>query len=167
MALTLTACNSERDALQAQVETLEEEKLELQSALSSMRAELEAARGELSNTQTELNGILAALEAAAAAEEQAAASGYSGPLAITYGGQPNADMTWQISYGILDLGLHVNWNEFDEDLEIEWESGNPNVFTVVAGADGMTARVTPVHTGQAQLIVRLGTEETRSWIRIR
>jgi len=167
IAITMTACNGERDALRELVDTLEGENADMQSTITSLRTELESTKIELSVTQNQLQGILSELEAAAAAEEQSTQqSTQSGPLAITYGGQPNTDMSWPISYGILDLGLHVNWNEFDDDLEIEWESGNENVFTVFPGADGMTARVTPVHTGSAQMIVRLGNEETRSWIRI-
>ena len=107
IAITLTACANERDSLQAQIDTLEGVNAELQSTVSSLRTELERAQTELSGTRFELQQAKTALEEA----EQAALEAnddQSGPLAITYAGQPNEDMSWPLSYGELPLGLRVN-----------------------------------------------------------
>jgi len=87
-------------------------------------------------------------------------------LAITYGGEPNTDMTWPLSYGLLPLGLRFNPGEISEDDEIVWHSTDESIITVVPGEDGTTATVTPVTIGSAQLVVTVGGQETRSWVRI-
>jgi len=166
IATTLIACSNEAEILQERVDTLEAENTELQSTISSLRSDLERSQSDLTNSQSELIHLRAAIAAAEEAEQQAASGQHSGPLAVTYGGQPNTDMTWPYSYGDLPLGLRIDFNEVDEDLEIYWESGNVNVFTVVSSIDGTSATVIPVHTGSAQVIVTVGDLETRSWIRI-
>ena len=163
-AIVLPACANETEALQERISTLEGENAQLQSTVSTLSADLERTRTELSASQTELQSLLVAH---AIAEEQASQQdNQSGPLAITYGGEPNTDMTWPMSYGELSLGLRINLNELDDDVEIEWRSGNENVFTFVVGEDGTSAVVTPVSKGSAQMIVTVGDRETRSWIRI-
>jgi len=164
MVVSLTACSNEKDALQARIDTLEGENAELQSTVSSLQADLSRAQADLSGTQSELRNVLHMLELAL--EENQASQQDSGPLAITYGGAPNGDMSWPFSYGDLVLGLRVNLNDFDEDAEIIWQSANEDIFTVVPGEDGITATVTPVSVGSAQLIVTIEDQETKSWVRI-
>jgi len=163
-AVTLAACGNETNALQARVTALENDNAELQSTISSLRTELERSQADLARTQNDLYTLQDELDAA---EEQAAQQdNQSGPLAITYGGEPNTDMTWPFSYGELNLGLRINLNELGEDDEITWQSANEDIFTVVPGEDGLTATVTPVTTGSAQLIVTAGNQEAKSWVRI-
>ena len=165
MAVTLTACANETVALQARIDTLEGENSELQSTISSLRADLEKAQSDLSNTQNELLYVQVALEAAE--DAQAAQQGdQGGALAITYGGEPNQDMSWPLSYGNLTLGLRVNLSELDEEVEIVWRSTDESVFTVSSSEDGTSATVTPITTGSAQLVVTVDDQETRSWVRV-
>ena len=161
---TLAACTSEADTLRAQIEALEGEKAELQSTVSTLQTDLQRTQTDLSRTQNELQNAQAA---AAAAEEQAAQQGdQSGPLAITYGGEPNKDMSWPLNYGELVLGLRVNLNDIDDEDEIFWYSEDESIFTVIPGEDGMTATVFPETIGSAQLVVTIGDQETKSWVRI-
>ena len=163
-AVALTACGNETNALQSQITALENDNAELQSTISSLRTELERSQADLSRTQNDLYTLQSELDAA---EEQATQQdNQSGPLAITYGGEPNTDMTWPFSYGELSLGLRINLNELGEDDEIIWHSANEDIFTVVPGEDGLTATVTPITTGSAQLVVTVGNQETKSWVRI-
>ena len=164
-AIALTACSNETEALQARIETLEGENAELQSTVSSLRSDLENSQASLSSTRNELQNVLAALEAAND-DEDAQQDSQVGPLAITYGGQPNKDMSWDLAFGDLPLGLRMNPNEFDEDAEIVWQSLNEDIFTVVSSDDGMLATVTPWEKGSAELVVKVGDQETRSWVRI-
>jgi len=166
MTFTLTACANETDALRAQVELLENENATLISTISSMQTDLDRSQNDLSRTQNELQNAIIALEAFNADAQDSQQGNQSGPLAITYGGEPNKDMSWPLSYGDLVLGLRLNINEFDEDDEIIWHSTNEDVFTVVPGEDGTTAIVTPYSTGSAQLVVTIGDQETKSWVRI-
>jgi len=163
----MTACSNEKDLLQEQIDELEEENVELKSTISSLRAELEGAQSELSFTQNELRGALAALEEATA-DEQPAAATPSGPLAITFYGSPSTDRSWPLRDGVLEdvVALYVNWNEFDDDVDIVWSSTNENVFIVRQSEDGMSAVVTPIATGGAEIVVTVGDQETRSWLRI-
>jgi len=131
-----------------------------------LRADLERAQASLLSTQSELQELIAANEAAKEDDEQAAGNGQGGALAITYAGEPNQDMSWPLNFGDLALGIRVNMSEFDEDVEIVWRSANENVFTVIASEDGISATVTPTAVGAAQLIVTVGDQEARSWVRI-
>ena len=166
VTVTLVACSSETDALIARVELLENENATLISTISSMQTDLDRSQNDLSRTQNELQNAIIALEAFNADAQDSQQGNQSGPLAITYGGEPNKDMSWPLSYGDLVLGLRLNINEFDEDDEIIWHSTNEDVFTVVPGEDGTTAIVTPYSTGSAQLVVTIGDQETKSWVRI-
>jgi len=164
-AVGLTACANETDALQARIDTLEGENVELQSTVSSLRTDLERAQIDLSSTRNELQNALSALEAAND-DDQTSQDDQSGPLAILYGGEPNKDMSWPLDYGDLVLGLRVDFSEFEEDVEIDWDSADEDVFTVVSDEEGTSATVTPIAVGSAQLIVTVGEQETRSWVRI-
>jgi len=165
-AIALPACTSEADVLRERVETLEGENADLQSTVTSLRTELERSQADLSNTQFELHRLLTALDEAAAAEEQGADGAQSGPLAITYAGEPNQDMSWPLNYGNLQLGIRVNFDELGEGADISWRSTNENVFTVNPSEDGLSAMVTPIIKGSAEMVVTVGDQETRSWIRI-
>jgi len=162
VAFALTACVNEADALREQVSTLENENTELQSTISSLRTELERTQASLFSTQNELQTLIDEQEAMANDEQ----GDQGGPLAITYGGEPNEDMSWPFRYGELALGLRVNLNNLNEDDEIIWRSADESIFTVTPGEDGMTAIVTPETIGDALLIVTVGDQETRSWVRI-
>jgi len=164
--IVLAACSNEAEALQERIDTLETENAGLQSAISTLTTDLERSRAEHANTQNELQQLISAIAAEAEANGQGADGNQSGPLAITYGGEPNNDMTWPLSYGLLQLGLRLNLNEPDEDDEIVWSSANEDIFTIVSSEDGMTATATPKATGSAQVIVTVGDQETRSWVRI-
>jgi len=165
MLVALNACANETPALLARIEALESDNAELQSTISSLHNDLERSQSDLSRTQTELQRTITALETAQA--EQALLQGdQGGPLAITYGGQPNQDMSWPLDYGELVLGLRINMGELGEEAEIVWQSANEEIFTVMPGEDGLSATVTPLTTGSAQLIVTIGDQETRSWVRI-
>ena len=164
IAVALAACANEAEALQARIEELETENAGLQSTISSMRTDLERAQADLTNARHELQYLISAQEAAA--QEQAASGTQSGPLAITYGGEPNQDMSWPLDYGDLPLSLRMNPNELDGEAEIVWHSTNESVFSVVVSEDGLSAIVTPLSTGSAQLVVTVGSQETRSWVRI-
>ena len=166
MTFTLTACANETDALRAQVELLENENATLISTISSMQADLDRASSDLSRTIIDLHNAQNELDALNAEAQDSQQGNQSGPLAITYGGEPNKDMSWPLSYGDLVLGLRFNINEFDEDDEIIWHSTNEDVFSVVPGEDGTTATVTPYSSGSAQLVVTIGDQETKSWVRI-
>jgi len=164
IAVTLTACGNEAEALQERITTLEGENTELQSTITSLRTELQTTQTNLSNTQNDLHNALSVL---AAIEDEASQQGaQSGALAITYGGEPNPDMSWPLSHGDLVLGLRVNLNDLDEDVEIVWSTTNEDIYTVAPSEDGTSATVTPVTTGSAQLVVKVGEQETRSWVRI-
>jgi len=165
-AVTLTACSGERDALQAMVETLENENEEFQSTISSLRNDLERAQNELTRTQNELQNLIAELEADDEDDEQTQGAVQSGPLAITTYGRPSTDMSWPLRDGNLPLGLSINYDEVDEDIGIIWYSTNENVFTVTPSDDSLSVIVTPVAKGSAQIVVMVGDLETRSWVRI-
>ena len=160
-AAVLTACGNEAEVLQARVAELESENAELHLTISSLSTDLERSQTNLSNAQNDLQNLLTRIE-----EEQASQDPQNGPLAITYGGEPNTDMTWPLSYGLLPLGLRFNPGEISEDDEIVWHSTDESIITVVPGEDGTTATVTPVTIGSAQLVVTVGGQETRSWVRI-
>ena len=168
-AVVLTACGNEAAALQERIDTLEAENTELQSTISSLRNELDGANANLSSTRTELQILQAFIAAQDDDDDQSSQQGSSGSqggaLAITYGGQANADMTWDLDFGELPLGL-INYGELDDDVEIVWHSTNENVFTVEPSDDGTSAVVTPKITGQAELVVTVGDRTTRSWVRI-
>ena len=167
IAVTMTACSNEAELLQEQINTLEDENAVLRTNISSLRAELEGAQSELSFTQNELRGALAALEEATA-DEQPAAATPSGPLAITFYGTPHTERQWPLRNGVLEgiVGLYVDWNEFDDDVDISWSSTNENVITIRQSEDGLSATVTPVGTGTAEIVVTVGNQETRSLLRI-
>jgi len=165
-AVTLTACTNETDVLHARISTLEGENEELQSTISSLRADLERSQSDLTGTRNELQFALSALEAATANQQDSQNGNQSGPLAITYGGEPNQDMTWPLSYGELVLGLRLNIDDLDEEDEILWRSTNESIFTVVPSEDGMSATVTPYTKGSAELVVTVGDQATRSWVRV-
>ena len=164
IAVALTACTNEADALQERIGTLEAENAELLSTLSSLRTELEAAQTNLTRTQNELQELIYAQEVA---EEQEAIEAQGGPLAITSYGSPSTDMSWPLRNGDFEhVGLRVNIIDPDEEVEIYWRSTNEDVFTVTPSEDGMSATVTPHTTGSAELVVTVGDQETRSWVRI-
>jgi len=164
MAVALTACSGEKDAMQELIDTLEADNADLQSRIAAMQSDLERTQSDLSRTQNDLQNTQSELEAARAAAQASQQGG--GALAITYGGEPNQDMSWPFSYGELKLGLRVNLNLLDDGTEIVWQSANEDIFTVVQSEDGTTAIVTPVDVGSAQLIVTVGEERTSSWVRI-
>jgi len=103
---------------------------------------------------------------AAAEEDDDADGAQGGALAITYAGLANQDMSWPYGHGDLPLGLRVNLAEFDEDVEIVWHSTDEDILTVTSSEDGTSATVTPVTTGSAQVVVTIGDQTTRSWVRI-
>jgi len=164
-AVALTACGNEAEALQERIDALESENAELQSTVSSLNSDLERSRADLFTTQSELQNVQAAI-AAADDDEQSDNANQSGPLAITYAGEPNTDMSWPLNHGELQLGIRMNPDEFDEEDEIIWQSADEDIFTVEQNEDGTSAIVTPLKTGSAQLIVTVGNQETRSWVRI-
>jgi len=164
--IALTACSNEAELLQEQINALEEANAEMQSTISSLRGELELSQGELSRTRNELQQILDEIEEE---EQQAiAAATPSGPLAITFYGTAHTDRQWPLRDGVLEdiVGLYVDWNQFDDDVEIYWRSTDDGVFTVVESEDGMSATVTPVATGVADIVVTVGDQEARATIRI-
>jgi hypothetical protein len=161
----LAACANEAEALKEQIEVLEADNEELLSAISSLRSDLERAQNNLLNAQNELQDLKAEIEAANTAGDQG--SQQDGPLAITSYGAPTQDFSWPLANGdFKDLGLRVNINEIDEDDEIIWRSTVESVFTVVPGEDGLTAILTPVTKGRAELVVTVGDQSTRSWVSI-
>jgi len=162
--VALTGCSSEKDAMQERIDYLEAENTELLSNVTSMRSDLERAQNELLATFSELQILRLALEEANTAAQSSQQDG--GGLAITYGGEPNQDMSWPFGYGELKLGLRINLSLIDNETDIIWQSANEDFFTVVQSEDGLTATVTPVDVGSAQLIVTVGDEQTRSWVRI-
>jgi len=165
--VALTACANESDALQTRIDTLHNENVELQTKITSLRTDLERVQADLSRMQNEMQNLLSPPDAADGNDEQAPQpDSQSGALAITYGGEPNIDMTWPLNYGDLVLGLRGNFDELDEDVEIVWRSANESVFTVVTNEEGTSATVTPLTVGSAQLIVTVGDQETRSWVRV-
>jgi len=166
IVVAATGCNNEAEALQERIDALENENTQLQSTVASLSADLERSRADHTNTQNELNNTLAAIAAAQEDEQASQQDAQSGPLAITYGGAPNTDMSWPLSHGDLQLGLRMNLNELGEDAEISWSSANEEIFTVEPSEDGTSAIVTPLATGSAQLIVKVGGQETKSWVRI-
>ena len=162
--IALTACANESEALQARIDTLEAENAELQSTLSSLRADLERAQAELTSTQNELQYVLTAQEEAEKQEEE---GNQSGPLAITSYGNATVDFSWPLKNGdFTSLGVRVNLSELDEEDEIYWRSTDDGIFTVIANEDGLTAVLTPLTTGSAELVVTVGDQETRCWVRI-
>jgi len=163
IAIALTACTSEADTLQARINTLEAENAELNSTISALRTDLEKAYADLLSAQSELQLLLLENEED---DEQEAGGVQSGPLAITYGGEPNQDMSWPFDYGDLQLRIRINLDEFDEEDEITWRSTSEKVFTLVQSDDGMSAIITPVEKGSAEVVVKVGEKETRSWVRI-
>jgi len=166
-AVTLTACTNETEALEARIDTLEKDHAELQTTVSSLNTELDRAKTDLASTRSELQNVRAALEAAAEEDNQTSQQDdQSVPMVITYEGNSRRDMTWPLRDGDLPLGLRVNFVIGEED-EIIWHSENEDIFTVSSSEDGMTATVTPITTGDAQLVVTIGDEEARSWVRIK
>jgi len=161
--VVVSACSNEAEILQARVDSLESENSTLQATVSSLSTDLEVALSTLSFTQNELQNLQAILADNADSSQQGS---QDGELAITYGGQPNKDMSWPFGYGKLEVGLRINLNELDEDDEIVWSSTSNDIFTVVQSDDGTSATVTPVDVGSAQLVVKVGDRETRSWVRI-
>jgi len=164
--ILLTACNNEAEALQERIDALETENAELQGTITSLRTDLERSQANFAGAQGELQSLQASIAAAAAAEEQGDSGVQSGALAITYAGQANTDMSWPLSYGELNLGLRLNPDDLAGGAEIVWRSTNEEVFTVVPGEDGTSAVATPESTGSAEMVVTVGGQETRSWIRI-
>jgi len=162
-AVAFTACTHEAVILQARVDSLERENSELQSAVTALQSALDISQNELSVTRNELHNHLAAL---AAQEEAAQQASQGGPLAITYGGEPNPDMSWPFNYGVMNVGLRINLGEDYDVDDIVWRSENETIFTVAPAEAGMTAVVTPVTIGSAELVVTVGEQETRSWVRI-
>jgi len=165
-AVVLTACNNEKEEMQEQIDILERSNAELQSNIASMQNDLERSRTELSFVQSELFNTQQALEDARNQVLALQQGSQSGPLAITYGGSPNTDMSWPINFGELKLGLRVNLALLGEEDEIVWHSTNEDIFVVLAGEDGTTAVVTPLVVGSAQVVVTVGEQTTRSWVRI-
>jgi len=164
VAIAMTACADETDTLQERIDTLETENAELQSTISSLRTDLERAQADYFRVQNELQYLQSAQEAA---EEQAAIEAQGGPLAITFYGQPHTDRSWPLRNGDFnDLGLRVNIADFSEETEIVWRSTNENVFIVTPSEDGLSATLTPLATGRAQVVVTVGDQETRSDVSI-
>jgi len=60
----------------------------------------------------------------------------------------------------------VNLSALEEDDEIFWRSTDDGIFTVISNEDGLTAILTPLATGSAELVVNVGDQETRCWVRI-
>jgi len=161
-AIVMTACANETDALNARITALENENAELKTTVSSLRTDLDSANAGLSNSQNE---VLILQTLIASLEEQASQNGdQNGALAITYGGEPNKDMSWPLSYGELPLG--VRGDILDDESEIVWRSTNEDIFTVAPSDDGTSAIVTPLTTGSAEMVVTVGDQETRSWVRV-
>jgi len=158
--ITLTACSNEAEVLQVRIDALELENAGLKSDLSELRTQLERSQREYSIAQTELQVLILAQEAAQEDNRP------DESLAITYGGKPNEDMSWPLSYGDMVVGLRINLDALGEDDEIIWRSANDDIFTVVPSEDGTKATVTPLTIGSAQLIVTVGEQVTRSWVRI-
>jgi len=166
LTVTLTACGSEKAEMQERIDTLESENETLRSGIASATDDLTRTQTELYLAQSELQSTLLALEAALSDAQSSQQDSHSGPLAITYGGRPNTDMTWPLTYGDLALGLRVNASEIDEDEEIIWHSENESIFSVIPSEDGLNATVTPYTKGSAQLVVTIGDQVTKSWVRI-
>jgi len=164
MAVVLSACTGEKDAMQERIDELEAENAELLSNVTSMRSDLERVQGELLATFNEVQTLRLSLDEARAAAQATQQDG--GGLAITYGGEPNQDMSWPYGYGELKLGLRINLSLLDDETEIVWSSTNESIFTVVQSEDGTSATVTPLDVGSAELVVTVGEERTRSWVRI-
>ena len=170
-AVVLTACAGETETLQARIDSLEAENAELQSTISSLSAELENTQMALLSAQNELH--LSYLREAEQENDEQGESAVQetsdaqvGPLAITYGGVANEDMSWPLDFGELLLGLRVDFSELGEENEIVWRSTNEDIFTVTSTENGTSATVTPRAVGAAQLVVTVGDRETRSWVRI-
>ena len=168
--MTLTACADETEDLQARIDLLEAENRDMQSTITYLESDLQTANANLTTARNDLALLVADIEAAQEAEEEAqqqqeTSGAPVGPLAITYGGVPNPDMSWPLAYGDLPLGLRMDF-DLGEDYEIVWTSANVNIFTVAANEDGTRATVTPIVTGSAQVIVTVNGQETRSWVRI-
>jgi len=166
IVVSLTACTNETEELQARIDALEAENAELTSTISTLRTDLESARTSLSNTQNELSNALVALATVDENDPASQQDDQGGALAITYKGEANKDMSWPLSHGDLPLGLRVNLNDFEAGVEIIWQTTNDDVYTVVQSDDGLTAIVSPFTTGSAELVVTIGDQETRSWVRI-
>ena len=168
LTIFLTACSDETEDLQARINALESENATLQSTISSLNADLARSQTDLSRAQNEMQDLLDEMEAAEEEQQRAASGLSSGPLAITFYRNPSTDRSWPLRDGVLDdvVGLNVDWNEFDEDTEIVWISTNEDIFTVAQSEDGLSAKVTPVAVGAAELVVTVGDKETRSWLRI-
>jgi len=165
LVITLTACGSNTDDLQERINTLEADNRELQSTVTSLQTELGRAQNELGRAQNELQNTQAALEEALNAQPPSS-DDQNVELAITYGGRPNKDMSWPLNFGDLPVGLRVNPDDLGEGVEITWRSINEDIFTVVPSEDGMSATVTPLIVGSAELEVKVGDKVTRSWVRI-
>jgi len=159
-----TACNNETEILTARINSLEDENAELRSTISSLRDDFDRSQANLFGTRDELQELQTLYDELLEAFE--ADDNLIGPLAITYRGVPNPDMTWPYMAD-LEVGLRINLNEFDEGVEIIWRSTNEDIFTVTSDEDGLTAIVTPKIDGSAELVVTVGDQETRSWVRIK
>ena len=174
IALTLSACSSEKDALQTRVNELESENNELKDTISDLQTELGQTQANLVNTRNELQTLLSELEEDDAGDagnnggsgNQSDTGAQSGGLAIMYRGEPNKDMSWPLNFGELSLSIRFNLSDLEDDEEIVWRSTNEDVFTVTPGDDGLTAIVKPLKVGSAELVVKIGAQETRSWVRI-
>jgi len=173
--IALTACANEAEELQARIDTLEAENAELAATLSDLRSNLDSSQSSIAMLQSEnaqLRDEVALLEMEQQQMEEQGTTGgggaaaVEGPLAITYAGVPNPDMSWPLADGNLPLGLRINLDNFDEDVVIVWTSMNESIFTVTPSEDGLSASVTPRTTGSARLIVTVGDQETESWVRI-
>ena len=165
IAIVLTACSNEADELRAQIDILQNDNTELQSTTSTLQTENEQLRYILEQTALERDQLRYQLEAAEEAARQEPEDPV-GPLAITYAGVPNADMSWPLRNGNLKLGLRVDLSNFDAGVEIVWRSANEEIFSVSPDEDGTSAIATPYAVGSAQVIVTIGDQETRSWVRI-
>jgi len=54
------------------------------------------------------------------------------------------------------------------DVEIVWESENPDVFEAVpVDVGGVGVKVTGIANGDAKLILRVGNQQAECWVRIR
>ena len=167
--VSIAACSNEAEELQARIDALEAEKTEMQSTISTLSSDLERARSDLSSTRSELQDILAALETNDddnAQDSQPPTP--SGPLAITFYGTPSTDRSWPLRDGVAEdvVGLYVNWDMFDDDLEITWRSTDDDIFTVDPSDDGLSVVVTPEKVGSAEVVATVGDQQTRAWIRI-
>jgi len=176
LTVVLSACADETEELLAQISQLEAENATLSASVSSYSTDLEQTQRELSIIRGQLEALLAEAEAE---EEEADQEGGTEQgqqaaavtFAITFGGSPNFDMTFILADGPVwrNIGLRVDFDEFDEDVEISWESTNTNIFTVeeIEGYDGLRVAITAHATGNARLIATVGDRETYSWVRVR